>query len=229
MLDISDINTFYDESHVLRDLSMEINEGEVVVVLGRNGAGKTTTLRSIMGLVPPRTGAITFKGERIDGLVPEKIFNKGIGLVPEDRGIFPDLTVEENLRVGLGKGDTENLQQVYESFPRLEERLSQDGETLSGGEQQMLSIARVLVSNPEIIMLDEPSEGLMPTLVDEVQDIIRELNEEGITIVLVEQNSNMALEVADRAYIIDKGTIVHSAPAEELREDREVLEEHMGV
>ena len=229
MLDITDINTYYGDAHILHDLSLSVEEGEIVALIGRNGAGKTTTMRSIMGLTPPRTGSIEFKGQDITGDDPENIYRKGIGFVPETRNVFPDLTVLENLKVGMsGNADSEErLEWVYDVFPRLEERPKQAGKTLSGGEQQMLAIARVLVSSPDLLLIDEPTEGLMPTLVTTIGEIIEKLNEEGQTIVLVEQNIDMALELSDRAYILSKGEIKHTGPSDEIAKDLDDYSEYL--
>lgn len=231
LLDIADINTYYDEAHVLHDLSLDVGEGEVVALLGRNGAGKTTTLRSIMGVQPPRTGKITFRDESIAGLNPEDIYKKGIGYISEDRGIFPHLSVRENLLVGLDRGrdPDEAFEPIFEYFPRLQERLEQDGGTLSGGEQQMLAIARTLVSNPEILLIDEPTEGLMPTLVESIADIIKQLNNDGHTILLVEQNTDMTLEIADRVFVISKGQIQFQGTPADVEANEEIVNEYLAV
>lgn len=231
MLEVRDINSYYEDAHILHDVSLDVNEGEIVSLIGRNGAGKTTTLRSIMGLTPPRTGSITYGGERIDGLGPEKIYEKGIALVPEQRNIFPDLTVHDNLLVGLDSGQDkdEAFEPVFEYFPRLEERLEQRGGTLSGGEQQMLAIGRVLVSGPELLLIDEPTEGLMPTLVDTIADIIQQLNDEGHTIVMVEQNVDMTLDLSDRSYIIANGRVVASGVASDIQANMDDYTEYLTV
>jgi branched-chain amino acid transport system ATP-binding protein len=231
MLDIDSVHTYYGDSHVLNGISLSVDESEIVALLGRNGAGKTTTLRSIMGHQPPRQGRIELNGEQINGLTPEKIFGKGVGFIPEDRGIFPDLTVRENLRVGLQSGDDadEAFEQVYEYFPRLEERTNQKGGTLSGGEQQMLAIGRVIASDQSLLLIDEPTEGLMPTLVEDLKDIILKLNEDGHTVLLVEQNSEMALEISDRAYIIEKGEIKLDGASDELMEREDVLKDYLAL
>lgn len=231
MLEVNEIDTYYGDAHVLFDVSLNVGEGEIVSLIGRNGAGKTTTLRSIMGLTPPREGSIVFRGEDITGDKPEHIYERGIGLVPETRNIFPDLTVLENLKVGLGSGADNQaaLDRVYEVFPQLEERTQQVGKTLSGGEQQMLAIGRVLVSSPDLLLIDEPTEGLMPSLVDTISDIVTELNEAGHTVILVEQNSRMALELSDRAYLVNKGEVVHSGDSDEIAANLEEFREHLSV
>ena len=230
MLNVDDINTYYDEAHVLHDLSIDVNEGEIVALLGRNGAGKTTTLRSIMGIQPPRSGTITFNGDDITDEPPEEVYDRGIGYIDESRAIFPDLTVRENMKVGLGDRDPEEaFAPVFDYFPRLEERQSQKGGTLSGGEQQMLAIGRVLVSEPDLLLIDEPTEGLMPTLVETISDIIQQLNADGHTILLVEQNSEMTLDICDRAFVISKGQIQYEGTPEEIRDDEELLQEYLAV
>ena len=231
MLEVDQINTYYDETRVLYDLSLEVNEGEIVSLIGRNGAGKTTTLRSVSGLTPPRDGTITFRGDNITGDEPESIYKRGIGLVPETRNIFPDLTVRENLQVGLNyREDTETaLERVYEFFPRLEERPTQAGKTLSGGEQQMLAIGRVIISSPDLLLIDEPTEGLMPSLVDTIRDIVLDLHEAGHTIILVEQNLQMALDLSDRTYLVAKGEIKHSGDSDEVAENLDDFTEYLAV
>ncbi|WP_280536956.1 ABC transporter ATP-binding protein [Halopenitus sp. POP-27] len=231
MLSVDEIHTYYGDSHVLNGISIDVDESEVVALLGRNGAGKTTTLRSIMGHQPPRRGTIELRDEDITGLAPEDVFRKGIGFVPEDRGIFPDLTVRENLLVGIGsnRNTEEALTPAFEYFPRLEERIGQKAGTLSGGEQQMLSIGRVIVSKPDVLLIDEPTEGLMPKLVTEIGEIIDQLNQDGHTIVLVEQNSQLALDVSDKAYIIEKGEVKYSGASTELNDNEAILEEYLTV
>jgi branched-chain amino acid transport system ATP-binding protein len=230
MLEVNEINTYYGDAHVLHDLSLEVEEGEIVSLIGRNGAGKTTTLRSIMGLTPPRSGSVVFRGEDITGDTPESVYKRGIGFIPETRNIFPELTVLENLKVGMPRNaGPEALEQVYQYFPRLEERSQQIGQTLSGGEQQMLAIGRVLVSSPDLLLLDEPTEGLMPSLVDTIATIVRQLNEAGHTIVLVEQHSKMALELSDRAYLISKGEVQHEGDSDEMAANLDEFTEHLAV
>jgi branched-chain amino acid transport system ATP-binding protein len=229
LLEIEEINTYYGDAHILHDLSAEIDEGEVVGLIGRNGAGKTTTLKSVIGLQPPRSGEIRFDGERINGLPPEKIYNRGVGYIPEDRNIFTDLTVRENLLLGLHSGDDPDFEAVYEYFPRLEERAQQKAGTMSGGEQQMLAIARTLVSNPELLLIDEPTEGLMPTLVDRISEIVQQLNEDGYTIFLVEQNIDLILDTADRVYVLSKGISEFSGTTEELHDREDLIEQYLTV
>lgn len=231
MLAVDNIHTYYGDSHVLNGVSLNVEESEVVALLGRNGAGKTTTLRSIMGHQAPREGTIQFAGKEITELSPEKSFRRGIGFVPEERGIFPDLTVRENLLVGLHSSNNveKSLKPAFDYFPRLEERSDQKGGTLSGGEQQMLAIGRVIVSKPDLLLIDEPTEGLMPKLVEELRDIILQLNDDGNTILLVEQNSDLALDVSDRAYIVEKGEIKHEDDSEIVEENDEVLNKYLAI
>jgi len=229
LLELNETNTYYGDARVLHDVSMDVEEEEVIGLIGRNGAGKSTTLKSIIGLQPPRSGSIAFKGDRIDGDKPEDIYNSGVGYIPEDRNIFTKLTVEENLRLGLHSGQDPDFETVYEYFPRLEERANQKAGTMSGGEQQMLAIARTLVSDPDLLLIDEPTEGLMPTLVDQISDIIAQLNDDGYTIFLVEQNLDLVLGAADRVNVLSKGEVKFSGSVEELREQESVIEEHLTV
>lgn len=232
LLEVNEIHTFYELSHILFGVSLEVAEGETVCLLGRNGVGKTTTLRSIMGLTPPRSGSIKIFGEDIKGKKPFEIARRGVGLVPEDRIIFPDLTVGENLEIAIKKGkkvDGWTLEKVYSLFPVLKDRDKQMGGTLSGGEQQMLTMARTLMGNPRLLLLDEPSEGLSPIMVRAVEDQIHLLKEEGMTILLTEQNSNTALKVSDRAYILEKGTVSWQGNASELKENPELMKNYLGV
>ncbi|SFS90803.1 ABC transporter ATP-binding protein [Halostagnicola kamekurae] len=233
LLSVDSIDTHYGESHILFDLSLSIDRGDIVALVGRNGAGKTTTLRSIMGLTPVTNGEITKGGEQIHRREPHEIRNRGISWIPEERRVFTGLTVEENLRLAAHSGDgaqADRFEEIYRRFPRLDERRGQDAGTLSGGEQQMLAIARALLGpETDLLLLDEPSEGLAPQIVDDVAAIIRELNEEGVTILLVEQNAEMALELADYAYVLETGAIVHESPAAELATDREAMESYLGV
>ncbi len=232
MLELKDIHTYYGESHVLHGVDMSVMTGTVVALLGRNGMGKTTTIRSIIGLTPPRRGSITFNGIELAGMTPEKISRVGIGLVPQGRMIFPSLSVTENLTMAarLGnKDDPWTLEKVYETFPRLKERGKNKGNLLSGGEQQMLTIARALMTNPDLIMLDEPSEGLAPIVVQEVYRIIERLKAAGQSILLVEQDFGMAMSVADHAYIMTKGEIVYGGGPQELMENEAVKTKHLGV
>lgn len=230
-LSVDSINTFYGDSHILHDLSLEVGEGEVVSLLGRNGVGKTTTLRSIMGMTSPRSGTITFKGKDITKNEPNETLKEGIAIVPEDRVIFPQLTVVENLAVpqprASSTGNKFDREDIFEMFPRLDERRNQKGSSLSGGEQQMLTIGRSLMTNPDLLMLDEPSEGLAPQIVADVRNIIQDISNLGVTILLVEQNVKIANACADRHYILEKGTIQFEGQLDELTDERK--NELLGV
>lgn len=223
MLRLENVNTYYGYSHILQGVSLEVREGEIVVLLGRNGVGKTTTMKTIMGIQPPRDGKIIFRNENIAGLPPHKIAQKGISLIPEDRRIIPNLTVYENLKLGsliLGKTEKRDplFEMVFDYFPRLKERLKQDGAKLSGGEQQMLTIARGLMAKPKLMLIDEPSEGLAPKIVHEIMEIIKKLQTDGVTILLVEQHVEMAMRLSEnlRAYLMEKGQIRMCGNLEEL-------------
>jgi branched-chain amino acid transport system ATP-binding protein len=232
MLEVEGIHTFYGLSHILFGVSLVVEPGEVVCLLGRNGAGKTTTLKSIMGLTPPKRGSIRFKGEEITGKEPYLLARKGIGYVPDDRRIFADLTVGENLEIAVreAKGGWRwDKERVYELFPALKEIESRKGGCLSGGEQKMLAIARALMGNPELLLLDEPTEGLAPSLVRALEEQIRRLREAGLTVLLAEQNVRSALRLSDRGYIIDNGQIRYQGSVEELRENEEVRKKHLLV
>ena len=229
ILDIRGINTYYGLGHILHGLSLSVAEGEVVALLGRNGAGKTTTLRSITGLTPPRTGEIRYKGRAIVGLGAHRISRMGIALVPETRGIFSYLTARENLSIARRPGSRWQVEAVLERFPKLREVLDRKGRLLSGGEQQMLAIARALVTGPDLLLLDEPSQGLAPLVVEAVVGTIRELKRERVSMLLVEQNAEMALQLADRVYVIDHGTIVFEGTPTHLRADRQVTTTYLGV
>jgi branched-chain amino acid transport system ATP-binding protein len=231
MLTVDSINTYYGKSHILHDVSFEANQDEVVALLGRNGVGKTTTMRSIIGLTPPRSGTIRFDGEDITGESASRIANRGIGYVPQDRGMFPRLTVEENLRMGLGREpfDRERMERIFERFPRVEERLEQRAGTLSGGEQQMVAMARALMRDPKLVLMDEPTEGLMPSLIPEIKRITQDIANEGYTIVIVEQRVDLVLDIADRVYLMDNGRIERQATPDELRENETLLEQYLGV
>ena len=232
MLELVDIHTYYGESYVLQGISLEVKEGSVVALLGRNGMGKTTTIRSIIGFTPPRRGRVLFKGKDITGLQPYRIAQMNIGLIPQGRRIFPSLSVEENLTMAARGGvrtGAWTLDRLYSLFPVLKERAKSKGNLLSGGEQQMLSIARALMTNPDLLLMDEPSEGLAPIIVQEIGHIISQLKESGFSILLVEQNLPMALRVADYVYIMSKGTIVYEGTPEELRDNEEVKAKYIGV
>jgi len=230
-LALENVNTFYGDSHVLRDISLHVGIGETVALLGRNGVGKTTTLKSIVGWVPPRTGSITLDGEQIAGQEMMTIARKGVSLVPEERRIFTNLTVAENLKIAqvTARKPGWTLDHVYEKFPRLKERLANKGDEISGGEKQMLAIARALLQDTRVILLDEPTEGLAPLVVREVEAIIREIKSAGMTILLVEQNLYSALTVADRCYIIDQGQIRFEGTPEEIRSNEEVRRRYLHV
>ena len=235
ILKLEKVNSFYGESHVLRDVSMKVIEGEIVALLGRNGAGKTTTLRTILGLTPARSGSIQFGKDRIEGLPPETVANKGISLVPAGRRIFANLNLMENLELPFfmkginSKQKRSQIEQIFNYFPALVERKTHKGNRLSGGEQQMLAIGRALVGNVKFMMLDEPSQGLAPMIVKHLAEIVQEINKEGVTILLVEQNALMALELADRVYVMDKGEIVYEGRPEDLWADRKLSQALLGV
>ena len=233
MLDVSGLEVFYGLSHVLFGVSLRAERGQVVALLGRNGAGKSTTLKAIMGLVPPAAGQILFRGVDIAGDPPYLICRKGIGYVPEDRRIFPDLTVLENLEVGRHSGRSGNgrrsQDRVFALFPALRELASRRGESLSGGEQQMLAIARTLMADPDLLLLDEPSEGLAPRVVQAMAEHILQLKRQGITLLLSEQNLHFASRVSDRAYILEKGRIRYEGSLEDLQADPEVRRKYLMV
>ncbi len=231
MLKIEGINTYYGDSHILFDLSLEVPEGKIISVLGRNGMGKTTVCRSIMGLTAPESGSIKFRGEEISKMDTHKIAKKGIAYVPQGRGIFASLSVKENLTVGARGQDKPNawtLERVYDFFPILEKRQNMPGNLLSGGEQQMLAVGRALMTNPDLLIMDEPSEGLAPLIIKQIGEVITRLKGQ-LTVFLVEQNFNMALSVADDVYIIGKGEVVHHCKPEELRHDEETKSKWLGV
>jgi branched-chain amino acid transport system ATP-binding protein len=234
MLRIENLNAWYGPSHVLQDVSLEVNKGEIVCLIGRNGAGKTTTLKSIIGLLEKTSGSAVFKGREVLGQPAHVRFGLGLAYVPEERRIVQGLTVRENLRLGLvasqgRKEEAARIAQIAEIFPRLAERLDQEAITMSGGEQQMLAIARAMISRPDLIMLDEPSEGIMPVLVDEMFELFRTMKAEGTTLLLVEQNVELALDIADRAYVLDQGAVVHHATAAALLADHEIKERYCSV
>lgn len=232
LLRLSEVQTYYAECCILQGISLKVDEGSVVALLGRNGMGKTTTIRSIIGSNPPRRGSVYFRGKDITGMPAYKIAQAGIGLVPQGRRVFPSLTVEENLTVGARGGDRTGawtLETVYSHFPVLKERARLGGSRLSGGEQQMLAIARALMTNPELLLMDEPSEGLAPIVVQDITEIIRQLKAKGQSILLVEQNLPMALALADYVYVISKGTIVHESTPGELQGNEEVKARWLGV
>ena len=215
------IHTFYGKSHILHGVELEVREGEIVTLLGRNGAGKTTTLRSLVGLTPPRDGAVRIFGHATTDWPPYRIAALGVGYVPEGRRIFPNLTVEENLLVPLQRPGPWTIARIYQLFPRLAQRKTNKGRQLSGGEQEMLSISRALLLNPTLLLLDEPSQGLAPFIVQEVFGVVAAMRSEGISVLLVEQNVRAAVAIADRAYVLDDGRVVYAGPAEEFAADEE--------
>ncbi|MEA2916212.1 MAG: branched-chain amino acid transport system ATP-binding protein [Bradyrhizobium sp.] len=234
MLQISNLNAWYGSSHVLQDISIEVAKGEIVCLIGRNGAGKTTTLKSIMGLMDKTRGSAMFKGRELLDQPAHVRFALGLAYVPEERRIVQGLSVRENLRLGLvaspeRKREVELIAGIATIFPRLAERLDQEAVTMSGGEQQMLAIARAMIAKPDLIMLDEPSEGIMPVLVDEMFELFRTMKAQGTTVLLVEQNVELALDIADRAYVLDQGAVVYHAAARELLADNDIKERYCSV
>ncbi|MEH6825442.1 MAG: ABC transporter ATP-binding protein [Motiliproteus sp.] len=229
MLELNNIHSYYDKSHVLEGVSMTVAPGELVTLLGRNGAGKTTTLRSIMGIVAPREGTVQFEGQEMVGRESFQIARAGISLVPEHRGIFGLLSVEENLAIAVRKGGRWSLADVYLMFPRLYERRRNGGNALSGGEQQMLAIARALVNNPKILLLDEPTEGLAPIIVDEIVKILDAIRKAGVSVLLVEQNLAVCEKLADRHYVLEQGRVVYSGTAKEFATDQAVRDRYLAL
>jgi branched-chain amino acid transport system ATP-binding protein len=229
VLRANEIHSYYGKSHILHGVSLEVNEGEIVAVLGRNGAGKTTTVRSLMGLTPPRQGSVEIFGKNTARWPPHRIAELGVGYVPEGRKIFGNLTVLENLRVPQARPGPWTLSRVFELFPRLAERRSQLGRQLSGGEQEMLSIARPLLLNPRIMLLDEPSQGLAPLVVREVMQVVKTMRKEGLSVLLIEQNAPLSLSIADRAYILSDGKVVYSGSAADLANDTETVNRLAGA
>lgn len=237
LLEVKDLNTFYGLSHVLQSVSLNVEEGEIVALLGRNGMGKSTTLKSIMGLVKPRSGAVIFKGKDITGFPPFKVARAGIGYVPEERRIFPELSVLDNLFLGIkgGKIIQENnpqvwtIERIFQHFPMLKKRAQQKGKFLSGGEQQMLTIGRSLMGNPDLLLVDEPTEGLAPLLVKEVRDILESINKAGVSILLVEHNLKVALSLASRVYLMGKAHIGFVGTIKELETNPEIRQKYLEV
>ena len=232
MLDVKDINVYYGAIHAVRNVSLQVNEGEIVSIIGANGAGKSTVLKTIVGLLRTKTGDIVFEGTSIAGFSPAAIVKAGIALVPEGRRVFPRLSVEDNLLLGAyarkDKEVAKDVERIYSMFPRLEERRKQQAGTLSGGEQQMLATGRGMMSRPRLLLLDEPSMGLAPLLVHQIFETIIDINEQGTTILLVEQNAHMALSIADRAYVLETGSVVKSGDAEEMIDNDEVRCAYLG-
>jgi branched-chain amino acid transport system ATP-binding protein len=229
ILQVQDVHGYYGKSHILQGVSLQVDAGEVVTLLGRNGAGKTTTLKSIVGVVPPAQGQVLFEGQVISGLPSYKIAARGVCLVPEHRGIFKLLTVEENLTMAARKESAWGLEEIYTIFPRLKERRKNGGGQLSGGEQQMLAIARALMTHPRVLMLDEPVEGLAPVIVDEIVAQIKQIKSTGMSIILVEQNLEVCTQLADRHYIVEQGRIVYSGSNAEFLADEGVKDRYLGV
>ncbi len=235
LLELQNVHTYYGNIHALKGVSITVNEGEIVTLIGSNGAGKSTTLRTISGLLRPRLGEVLFKGQRIDRMPPHEIVQLGIAQAPEGRRIFPRLTVLENLELGAYIHNANSpeyrrdLERVFDLFPRLRERYTQKGGTLSGGEQQMLAIGRALMTRPNVILLDEPSMGLAPVLVEQIFDIVREINAQGTTVLLVEQNAHMALAIAHRAYVLQTGKIVLEDTAEAVAKNETVQKAYLGL
>jgi branched-chain amino acid transport system ATP-binding protein len=234
ILEVKEINTFYETSHILFDVSLKVGRGEIVCLLGRNGAGKTTTMRSIMGLTPPKSGSVKFHGEELRGRPPHQIAQKGMGYVPDNRLIFPDLTVRQNLELAYKvpknfDGDPWTIDRIFQLFPILAEREDQHGGTLSGGEQQMLTLGRTLMGNPDLLLLDEPVEGLAPLVVKDLGEQILKLKEMGQTILFSEQNVKFATLNSERAYVIDKGKIQYQGSIEELRANEEIKEKYLMI
>ena len=230
MLELRDVHAYYGNSHVLHGVTLDIGQGEIVSLLGRNGAGKTTTILAIMGYLAPDPGRIVYRGRDLKGVPPHALAKDGFGFVPQERGIFPSLTVEENLTVGARRRNGRwDLAQAYALFPRLEERRANLGFQLSGGEQQMLAIARALMLNPDVMLLDEPSEGLAPMIVEEIVSVLHRIRKEGLAILLVEQNLRVALDLADRHYVMSKGQVCFTGTRSELEHNNHVLSEYLSV
>ena len=234
MLKVQALNAWYDRSHVVQDVSFEVNRGEIVTLMGRNGAGKTTTLRALMGLLARRSGSVVFDGRELLDQPAHTRFHAGLAYVPEERRIVPGLTVRENLQLGItaARNRAESarmIDEIAETFPRLKERLGQEATSMSGGEQQMLAIARAMMARPKMILLDEPSEGIMPLLVDEMFHLFERMKQAGTTLLLVEQNVERALRVSDRAYILDQGQVVHAGTGSELLADTAIQERYCAV
>lgn len=237
LLDVKNINAYYGESHALQDMSLSVKDGEIVALLGRNGMGKSTTLKSIIGLVKPKSGKVIYQGKDLTGNYPFKMVREGIGYVPEERRIFPNLSVLDNLRMGIKSGraaqrkskSSWDLDRIYKHFPVLKERSAQNGATLSGGEQQMLAIGRTLMGSPDLLLVDEPTEGLSPIFVKEVRDVLEEINKVGVSILLVEHNLKVALSLADRVYLMGKAHLGFTGTVEELNANPEIRAKYLEV
>jgi branched-chain amino acid transport system ATP-binding protein len=235
LLEVEGLNTYYGESHALRDFCLTVDEGQIVALLGRNGMGKSTALKSIMGLVKPRSGRVIYRGENLTGSPPYRMARVGIGYVPEERRIFPNLSVQDNLAIGVKRGKpatgktTWSRGRIYEHFPFMKQRAGQQGRLLSGGEQQMLAIARTLMGNPEVLLVDEPTEGLAPLMVKEVRDVLAEINKAGVSIVLVEHNLKVAMSLADRVYLMGKAHVAFTGTVEELNAKPEIRARYLEV
>ncbi len=234
LLELKDLHAFYGESHILQGISLEVDNGEIVSLLGRNGVGKSTTLKSIIGLLAPRSGQVLLKDRNISGLAPHTIANLGVGYVPEERRIFPRLTVRENLLMGIKPGQKEatngwSVDKIYDYFPPLKARDGQKGAYLSGGEQQMLTIGRALMGEPEVLLLDEPTEGLAPIIVETLEQVITDVHNHGVAILLVEQNMRVVLRLAKKIYVISKGKIVFQGSGEDLKKAQDVRERYLEV
>jgi branched-chain amino acid transport system ATP-binding protein len=229
MLEVENINTFYGEFQALFDVSMTVEAGQIAGIVGQNGAGKSTIFKSIMGVTPPRDGTITYKGEDITGITPEQAYEKGISMVHADRGIFSDLTVEENLSLGLRSSQYRSDVDLYQYFPQLEEYANRSAAKISGGEQQMLAIARALNFDSDLVMIDEMAEGIMPSVIEKSKEVIAEQNEEGRSFLLIEHDIPLIVDFCDRIYIVDRGSISYSGSTDELEEDDSVLEEHLLI
>ena len=237
LLEVKDLNTYYGDSHALQNMSLAVDKGEIVALLGRNGMGKSTTLKSIMGLLKPKSGSVIFQERQITGFPPYKVAKEGIGYVPEERRIFPNLTVLDNLKMGIkhgqaAKSDSNNLwtfERIFKHFPFMKERSHQKGALLSGGEQQMLAIGRTLMGNPDLLMVDEPTEGLAPVMVQEVRDILAEINKTGVSILLVEHNLKVAMSLADRVYLMGKAHLGFSGTKDELEARPDIRAKYLEV
>jgi len=237
LLEVKDLNTYYGDSHALRDMSLNVEQGEIVALLGRNGMGKSTTMKSIMGLLKPRSGEVRFKGQNITGLAPYKVAKTGIGYVPEERRIFPNLTVLDNLRMGIKHGrnvkqpdnNAWTIERIFKHFPFMQERTHQKGSLLSGGEQQMLAIGRTLMGNPKLLMVDEPTEGLAPVMVKEVRDVLADINQTGVSILLIEHNLKVAMSLANRVYLMGKAHLGFTGTKEELDARPDIRAKYLEV